>query len=216
MKISFAHNVQNRVMTLRETITMEQQFFSNAKINVAYNDKSFNKSFFQDKKNINFRYYLGEGHKIGCTNGCIMSIQNSLLDDTDIIIFTHDDVSINPMYIHKVKENVTKILNNEVDVICRKPHNYGNNYVMMEGFFMNRKAAELIFSNLSLLRNDAELPLDGRGSPSPEVWLFNVLNNSNVRLEVKEYEHSNNNYNKVLAEGLGFYHKNAGIRGWKD
>ena len=53
MKISFAHNVQKKIRTLRETIEMERRFFPEAYIYVAYNDSSFNIRYFEDLKILN-------------------------------------------------------------------------------------------------------------------------------------------------------------------
>lgn len=216
MKISFAHNVQNRHKTLRETIEMERTFFPESNIYVAYNDDRFNIGYFNDLKNIFFIKYIGDGHKCGCVNGCITSIKQALVDDSDVIVFSHDDVKINPIYIEVFKKNVEDVLNNTYDIICRKPHSYGDNYYMMEGFFINKKIATNVFLNKILFSNEFGIPLDIRKSPSPEVWLYTVFNENNYNIKCIDYIQSNNNYNKILAETLGFHHKNVGIRGWKD
>lgn len=216
MKISFAHNVQNRHKTLRETIEMELKYFPNAKIYVAYNGENFNLNYFNDIENIEFIKYVGHGHKIGCVNGCITSIQTALKDDSDIIIFSHDDVKINPTKIDIVFKNIQEILNKKYDIICRRPHSFGENYYMMEVFFLNKKTANEIFNNLKLLNGNNELPKDIKNSPSPEVWLYNIINNSGANINEIDYMHFNNNYNLVLSENLGFIHKNAGLRGWND
>ena len=215
MEISFAHNVQNRHKTLRETIEMERKFFPEAKIYVAYNDNGFNLNYFNDLFNIKFIKYVGNGHKIGCVNGCISSIRETINDDSDIVVFSHDDVKINPRYIEVFNDRVQEILNG-IDIICRKPHSYGDNYYMMEGFFINKLAVKEIFETQILYKNNSELPLDIRGSHSPEVWLYDVLNEKKLNLKCIEYYHHINNYNKTLAENLGLFHKNAGIRGWED
>ncbi|MCK9416550.1 hypothetical protein M0Q97_07835 [Candidatus Dojkabacteria bacterium] len=216
MKISFAHNVQNRHETLRKTIEMELSLYPNSNVCVAYNDNSFNLNYFNDLKNIKFIKYVGEGHKIGCVNGCIVSIKESLNDDSDIIVFSHDDVSINPEYITTFNINLLNILTNKFDIICRNPHSYGNNYYMMEGFFLRKKIAETIFENINIIKDINNLPKDIKSSPSPEVWLFNILNYKNFNINCINYLHSTDGYNEVLGKNLGFYHKNAGIRGWKN
>lgn len=216
MKISFAHNVQNRHKTLRETIEMEKKFFPDSKIYVAYNDDNFNIKYFDDLNNIKFIKYIGNGHKIGCVNGCITSIRESLNDDSDVIVFSHDDVKINPEYINVFHERVQELLNENVDIICRKPHSFGDNYYMMEGFFIKKNVAKTKFEVQTLLNDDSELPVDIRNSPSPEVWLYDMLNETDGKINCMEYKHSTNNYNKILAGNLGFFHKNAGLRGWHD
>lgn len=213
MKISFAHNVQNRFRTLHETIEKERIFFPDAPIYVGYNDSTFKLRYFEDLKNIKFIQFRGAGHKIGCVNGCIIAIKESLKDDSDFVVFSHDDVKIG--HIEVFKKNLDKVKNG-LDVVCRKPHSYGDNYYMMEGFFMNKNAAKKIFQNKHIFTSDKQLPKDLRGSASPEVWLHDVIVGSDVKVECTEYKHSLNNYNKVLSELLGFNHKNAGIRGWTD
>lgn len=216
MNISFAHNVQIRHKTLKETIDEERNFFPNSKIYVAYNDNNFNLNYFKDLNNIKFIKYIGEGHKIGCINGCITSINETLLDDSDIVVFSHDDVKINPEYINIFNEKVQEIFNGDTDVICRHPNSFGDNYYMMEGFIMNKLAAKKIFELQTLFNSENNLPHDKRNSPSPEVWLYNVLNAGEVKVTSIIYQHNDSTYNKVLGETLGFFHKNAGQRGWRD
>lgn len=216
MKIAFAHNVQNRHKTLRETIEIERKYFPKSLIYVAYNEKEFNLNYFNDLDNIKFIYYNGDGHKIGCVNGCITSINEALKDDNEIIVFSHDDVKINFKYFNVFQENIKKIKNSEINIICRKPHSYGDNYYMMEGFFIDKITAKNIFLNQNLYIIDDELPKDVRNSPSPEVWLYYLMMDKNISVKSIEYKHSINNYNEILGKNLGFYHKNAGKRGWND
>ena len=35
----------------------------------------------------------------------------------------------------------------DIDVVCRKPDTYGNNYYMMEGVLINKKTAKTILKN---------------------------------------------------------------------
>ena len=53
------------------------------------------------------------------------------------------------------------------------------------------------------------------GTPSPEVWLNKLISNNNLKVNEIEF-HIDENYNNNLMNQMGFYHKNAGIRGWRD
>lgn len=214
MKIVFAHNVYNRLKTLRDTILIEKKYFEHSNISVAYNDIYVN--IFQEISNLSFISFNEKEHKIGCINGCILSIQQLLDFDFDVLIFSHDDVRINEKYIDVVYSNINEIINNKYDLICRMPDGYGN-YYMMEVFYLSKNAASLIFSNLLTLKSENEIPLDLRLSKSPEVWLYNIFNNNN-NLKIKEikYHQNDDNYNIILGENMGYYHNNAGLRGWRE
>ena len=216
MKISFAHNVHNRHKTLKETILIERKFFPNSNVYVAYNTNDFNLDYFDDLDNIDFTFYHGEKHKIGCVNGCITSIKKTLFDNSDLVVFSHDDVMINVNAYNVFMDNVFKIYNGDYDIICRRPNTYGNEYLMMEGFFLSKESAKKIFLPLNIMNDESEILKDMRNSPSPEVWLYWILNSKEFNINIIDYDHHINNYNEILAQNLGFYHKNAGLRGWND
>ena len=73
MKVVFAHNVYDRLKTLKDTIIIEKEFFPDANISVAQNGKRIN--IFQDINNFSVIYFNETPHKIGCVNGCIISIK---------------------------------------------------------------------------------------------------------------------------------------------
>lgn len=219
--IVFVHNVYNRPKTLMHTMDIEKQFFPNSKIIVAYNNKTAIKignfkrlSYFED---IDFVFYPEHTHKIGCANGFILGLQKASKYNANVVIFSHDDVSINGDYIDIFKGNVEKITNGEYDVICRTPSaNYGSNYYMMEGVFMNNtKVSEIVNLRKRFLKEET-LPSDVRGSISPEVFLYNLLNKRDLKIKVIPYDNTSNNYNKLLGTTMGFTHKNIGLRGWKE
>ncbi len=213
MKLAFAHNVYNRPKTLNETIRIERELYPDSTISVAYNNCIIENHFLSGIKYI---YYPQESHKIGCTNGFILSIRNIIDSDFDVCCFSHDDVRISN--INVFKRNLDFILNNEFDIICRTPGgDFGNKYIMMECVFFNKKTIVKIFENLKPFNNEFEIPVDHRGSISPEVWFGNLLYDSGLKMklyitpEVKqEY------YNSMLNEIMGFEHLNSGIRGWDD
>jgi hypothetical protein len=219
MNIVFCHNVYNRFKTLNNTIRIEKILFSNSITIIGYNDINPEKEL-DIYSNIKLIKYNGLTHKIGCVNGCIVTIKEAIKYNPDVIVFSHDDVSMNfsEQSNKTFLKNVSIITDGECDVICRRPkYNYGNNYYLMEVFMLSKHSAEKCFSKLELLNNEQEIPLDIRNSISPEVFLYNVINNK--ELNILEYEYDNNNhetYNTYLDVTLGFHHKNAGERGWKD
>jgi hypothetical protein len=230
--IVFAHNVYNRFDCLVDTIKAEKNFVATHENNltsshsvVAYNDVNPN-SFVSEKidEGVEYHPFPGITHKIGCVNGCITSIQNALqyyekneffVTKPNVIIFSHDDVRINPEYNQIVKDNIEMIISGEYDVIVRKPANiYGKEYYMMEVFYMSYSAAEKCFNGVQLFKNEDELPRDPRGSISPEVWLYRILNDKMLNILEIEYHHQLEGYNKTLGETLGYYHEMIGERGW--
>jgi len=213
MKIVFAHNVYNRYATLKNTIEIENNLFPDSKISVAHNGDEFIKM--SDVKIVNFNE---KPHKIGCVNGCILSIQQLLNDEFSVLIFSHDDVFINANYIKTVTRHIEDINNGVYDIICRKPScGYGDNYYMMEIIYFSKFAAVEIFREIRTFDNENSLPCDIRDKISPEVWLYNIFNNKNLKIKIIEFEPNNiSTYNEQLNEQMGFTHKNAGIRGWTD
>jgi hypothetical protein len=211
MKLGFAHNVNVRMKTLKDTILVEKSIFPDANISIAYNDIFSN--IFEDISNFQSIKFNEKEHKIGCVDGCILSIKQLLNTDSDIIIFSHDDVRINKEYLSIFNFQIEEMINNNYDIICRKAENFGD-YYMMECFFIKKETAIKLFSNLETLKNENEIPVDYRGSYSPEVWLFNLFNNKD--LKIKEIKHVNelNNYNLTLGAQLGMQHIKAGERGW--
>jgi hypothetical protein len=121
---------------------------------------------------------------------------------------------------HKVfLENVALIMDGKTDVICRRPlplDVYGKEYYLMEAFFLSKKAAEKAFGSIECYIDESIIPKDARNSISPEVFLYQTLQNKNLNILEKGYAHKLENYNKTLSATMGFTHKNAGERGWVD
>lgn len=214
IKIAFIHNVYDRYRTLLDTILIEKKYFPNSDVYVLHNRTDINIDLYKDISNIYFNYFKDEAHKIGCTNGCIIGFKEAIKKDYDVIIFSHDDVFINVDYIDIVKDNIEKIING-VDFICRNPKNWGDNYYMMEVFYLNGIYAKNLFKDLKPLTNETELPKDYRGSYSPEVFLFDTLKNNNNNI-VYIYTQGDSDYNELLGSLMGYHHKNIGKRAWKD
>lgn len=221
MKIVFCHNVYNRFNTLKETISIEKSIFPDSQCILAYNAES-PESMLVGFTDIEYVKFPGLTHKIGCANGCTASIKAALKYDPDIIVFSHDDVSINgtaSIEDNPFLKNLISIVKKEYDVICRKPlpkELYGENYYMMETFVLSKKAAEVAFNELKYFDREENLPRDIRGSISPEVFLYEVLNGKGLNILEKGYDHKLEGYNKMLTDTMGYYHKNIGERGWTD
>jgi hypothetical protein len=219
-KIVFAHNVYNRFKTLDHTIRVEKLLFPNSYSIVGYNAES-PEEVLSKYNNIEILKFQGETHKIGCTNGCIATIKAALKHNPDVIVFSHDDVSLETTKesIQNFSKNIELISNGKYDAICRKPlptTSFGKEYYLMEVFYISKNAAEIAFGNLPFYSDERLISRDVRGSISPEVFLYETLNNKNLNVLEKSYIHELNNYNKTLSELMGFSHKNAGDRGWND
>jgi len=218
MKIVFAHNVHVRFQTLLETITIEKKLFPDSISIVGYNVDSPSEVL-KNFKNIEYINFPGITHKIGCTNGCITTIQAALKHDPDLIVFSHDDVMLNEPYLKVFKENAELIVSGEYDVICRKPmpeQTYGKEYYMMEVFCLSKTGAEKAFGDLELFKNEYDIPEDARGSISPEAFLYNRINEKGLKVLEKGYFHTIVKYNETLSNNFGYTHKNVGSRGWTD
>jgi hypothetical protein len=214
MDIVFCHNVYNRFKTLNSTIRIEKMIYPNSNSIVGYNNES-PEEVLKGYDNIELIKFNGITHKIGCANGCITTIKAALKYNPDVIVFSHDDVYLNiSLDSHKVfLENATMISSGKYDAICRKPlpiELYGNEYFLMEAFFISPKAAIECFIDESLIDKDV------RGSISPEAFLYRRLKNENLNVLEIGYQHKLEDYNKTLSETMGYIHMNAGERGWKD
>jgi hypothetical protein len=217
MKVAFAHNVFDRFKTLKETIGQEREFFPDSNIFVACNSRN-NDDFFKTIKNCYVKYYTETPeHKIGCVNGLLLACNMVLEHDFDVLIFSHDDVRINPKYFDVVMKNISDV-QNDFDLVYRNPVSYGSEYAMMEALYMNKRAVEILFSTIKLLKDESEIGYyEKTFSICPELWFFNKVKNSNLRVNIIKYDNKYlNDYNIKMLSQIGFEHLNAGSRGWKD
>lgn len=220
MKISFAHNVYDRPNRLKETIRIETEFFPDARVYVAYNNRSIQNEL-RSIPNVELIYFPQETHKIGCVNGAYFSISMAIQNNPDVIIFSHDDVFIsNPELVQKHIDNITS---GKYDFIGRIPKNLpdvGTEYMMMEGMFFSPIAARAIYSDFKPFINESDIERDLRGSISPEVNMYNIVHKALPPrgIDVHFYNHGNDpiKYNDTLDITLGFTHENIGVRGWKE
>lgn len=210
MRIAFAHNVYDRFKTLRETINVERSFFPESQESVACNSY-VNNSFLTGQENINIKYFLKTPqHKIGCVNGMMISCNMALEKDFDVLIFSHDDVRLVPKHIDVVTNHINNVFLNKYDIAYRNPQWIDIDYAMMEVVYMNRKAAEILFSNIKLLNNESEIGCYG-GSISPESWFYERIKKTNLVSNAIKY-----NNDKEIIFQMGYEHLNVGLRGWTD
>lgn len=221
MKIVFCHNVFDRFLTLHHTLKIEKVHYPFSNSIIGFNNADPRDHVKYHWNDIEFLKYDGMTHKIGCTNGCIATIQAAIKHKPDVIVFSHDDVYLHQDYLSVFSKNINMIGNGECDVIVRRTPDtsvIGGKYYMMEAFMLSLKAANECFSHLHLFQDEQEIDNDIRGSISPEVFLYRILNKEGIKLHVLEYDNAApiEKYNELLGQTIGFYHKNIGYRGWND
>jgi len=221
MKIAFAHNVYDRFKTLKNTIEIEKKYFPDAPISIAYNNTYVD--IFKDITNFSAISFNQKTHKIGCTNGCILSIKQLLDVDFDVLIFSHDDIFIYEPKIDVVHKHIESIVNGEFDVICRKPIRLVNSidtiqgYCMMDVFYASKNAITKLFMDVKVFEKESDIPSANYvNSIAPEVWFYNLINNKGLKINEIGYDSFNPEYNDQFSKQMGYYHKNNLIRGWKD
>ena len=220
MKVAFAHNVHDRFKTLTETINAERKFFPESDVFVAANSY-VNDIAFHQQKNMTLKYFLETPqHKIGCTNGMMITCNMALEKEFDVLIFSHDDVRLKPEYFDVVMNHINSVFNNEYDIVYRNPGWLGDDIAMMEIVYMNRKAVETLFSNIVLLKDESEIGYYVCGktnSISPEFWFYNRVKNTNLNSRVIKFGVDNGERDdEEICRDMGYFHINNGIRGWKD
>lgn len=219
MKLAFVHNVYNRYKTLEYNISLHSKYFPSADTYIMYNLKSYEDTTLYLNSNIKSKYFSDTEHKLGCINGFILGIKETLSKKYDVIIFSHDDVYINESCINLIKDNIKLTYSYPYNFIARRPvtsgnyNVYGEDIIMMESVYLNGSYVRENFSKLKPLSSEKEIKKDKRDSPSPECHLYSLLGKDGL---IIDYDHKLKDYNKILGETLGFYHKNIGERGWTD
>lgn len=222
IKVAFAHNVYDRFKTLASTIHIERQYFPDCQQSITCNSR-VNKKFFEGYENLEVKYFTETPqHKIGCTNGMLLACNMALEHDFDVLVFSHDDVVINPEFYDVVEKHINSVFTNEYDVVCRNPSWLGTDILMMEVVFMNRKAVERLFSEIKLLKNDDEIGYykydKGKihvNSISPEHWFFKKLTETDLNINVINFGLDKPDVEEISRD-MGYFHLNNGKRGWKD
>ena len=219
IRLAFVHNVYNRYKTLEYNINLHTKYFPKADTYVMYNLESYEDTILYSNQNIKSKYFPNTEHKLGCMNGFILGVKETLYKEYDVVIFSHDDVYINEPYIDVIQNNIKLINSHPYNFIARRPvidesyDTYGENYLMMEVIYLNGNYVKDISPQLNPLISNAEMKRDNRNSLSPESHLYSLLNTEGL---IIDYDHKLEGYNEILGETLGFYHKNIGIRGWND
>jgi hypothetical protein len=219
MKLAFVHNVYNRYKTLEYNINLHSKYFPSADTYVMYNLKSYKDTTLHSNLNIKSKYFPDTEHKLGCINGFILGVKETLNKKYDVIIFSHDDVYINESHINLIKDNITLTYSHPYNFIGRRPvtsgnyNTYGKETIMMESIYLNGNYVRKNFLKLKPLLLKEEIKKDKRGGLSPECHLYSLLGENGL---IIDYDHKLKDYNKILGKTLGFYHKNIGERGWTD
>lgn len=219
MKLAFIHNVYNRYKTLEYNISLHSKYFPDADTYIMYNLKSYEDTTLYSNPNIKSKYFPNIEHKLGCVNGFILGVKETLHKEYDVIIFSHDDVYINEFYIDIVHNNIKLIHSHPYNFIGRRPkingsyNTFGKNYLMMESIYLNGNYVKEVFPKIKPLFSGEQIKKDKRNSISPECHLYFLFGENGL---IIDYEHKLEDYNDRLGENLGFYHENAGKRGWID
>lgn len=201
-KICFAHNVYDRKDLLLENISKNLSFFPNSEIIISTNNP-----------NINFNepyikyFYFGEnqGHALGALNSMLLVMNKAIELDSEIIVFSHDDLYINNIDLFNKS---IEILNNKEMVIRRftgdsdKKHEW-EKYFMFDCFIITKQFAQKVFSKIDIITNKYSLPRDYRCGPCPEIYFGKLISSfidiSNI--DIVDYPHCT-----WYDTELGFYH----------
>lgn len=218
MKLAFVHNVHNRYQTLEYNVNLHSKYFPSADTYIMYNLKSYEDTALYLDSKIKSKYFPNTEHKLGCMNGFIFGIKETLNKEYDVVIFSHDDVYINESYIDVVQDKIQLIYSNSYSFIGRRPLTNGNynifgkDYLMMECLYLHGNYVKESFSPLKPLSSEKQL-IDSKNRISPEWYLYTLLDSNGL---IIDYDHKLKDYNETFGKTLGFYHKNAGERGWTD
>ena len=199
MKIVFAHNVYKRHKQMIKTINNNRQFIDDDKTVIVSNGNYLSFINYLKIDNIQFRQLLrNKGHKIGALEGMITAMKLAIKLESNVIIFSHDDVYINN--IKKLKKYLDLL--EEKSIVIKHPDWLGKNYFMFDVFLIKTKVARSIFSG-KLYVNKFSLPVDNRDSPCPEKYFGDLILSKipNNKIHVLDYDHDT-----WGSSELGFYH----------
>ena len=152
----------NNLNTLLKTIEINRSLINNIKhFYIPTNDKTV-ENYFTNLKDENITcnfFHENQGHQLSCYNSVIagmnMIIRNDLsYNDTDIVIFCHEDCYIEDMNLfNKAKK---KILDDNYELVCRKFNaiyykNFFENYYMCDTFLIKRNIINKVFESQNIL-----------------------------------------------------------------
>lgn len=196
----------NRFDQLKQVTESDMRLIPFKKVFVATNDPRIqNIEFFRQKPHLDM--IPNKGHQIDCLNCIISSLKSACLDpevlDDDIILFKHESVFINDLYL--VKKSISKILEG-YDMVDRVMSHLGFAKAT-DAFFVKVSAIRDKFKTLDLIEN---YPYH---APYCEQYFSQYLINHIQKIyEIPSYH---------LCCGwveLGFYHYHSndwkGFRAW--
>jgi len=173
--IRFAHNVIDKaknIKQLKDTIAKNREFFPDAPAYIAFfsNDKEY-KLDLSSLENVKTRYGgPNTGHKAGCFNGMFTAMHLAFDDskDGDIVIFSHEDVSI--QRIDLLQPYLKKLQDGAYSIIVRKPAWIDESTYIMFDTLLIRIGDDTrgMFNSMQWLNNEKELPFFG-SSYCPEM-----------------------------------------------
>ena len=199
MKIVFAHNVYKRHKQMIKTINNNRQFIDDDKTVLVSNGNYLSFINYLKIDNIQFRQLLrNKGHKIGALEGMITAMKLAIKLESDIIIFSHDDVYINNF--KKLKKYLNLL--EEKSIVIKHPIWLEKSYIMFDVFLIRTKVARSIFSK-SLNVNKSSISVDYRNAPCPEKYFGDLILSEipNDKIHIYEYNHDTWGDSEI-----GFYH----------
>ena len=143
MKIVFIHNVYKRHKQVIKTIEMNRRFIDDIRTFVVSNGNYFSFINYRGIPNLTFRQLLrNRGHKVGTLDTMLYGMKIASKVESDLIIFSHDDVYINNFQL--LKNNISYL--DSHSIIVRKPNVPDQNYFMYDAFIIKTSVAKTIFS----------------------------------------------------------------------
>jgi hypothetical protein len=207
LKVVFAHNVFKRHKQLIKTISNNRKLIDDIKTIIVSNGNFLSYFKYNKVKKIKFYQFVKNGgHKLGALKTMLKAVSLAKEFNSDLIIFSHDDVYIND--IELLNKNIEFL--NEYDVVIRRPKQMDENYFMFDAFMIKTKVAKLIFNKKFKLTKKS-IPLDFRGSPCPEKYFGNLILRFIPIHKIKIVDYKDETWGNT---DLGFFHIPG--RNWKE
>lgn len=222
MKLIFAHNTHNRPNTLIKTVEIEKTYFPDSECYLSLTENGgVSESQFSNLKNTKIIKTFGNTWQLGCVN-CFYALISKILEEHEdgIIIFSHDDIFLKKPEV--VKNNINKILNEDISFIVRRPKSgWGKDYFMMESLYLRVSHIKHIFGSFNncLFKDERQITRDIFNYISAEAWLYNLLSKTLKKGLVIDYDHVDNSYESINEESsktVGYEHLNMGKHAWKE
>ena len=199
MKIVFIHNVYKRHKQVIKTIEMNRRFIDDIRTFVVSNGNYFSFINYRGIPNLTFRQLLrNRGHKVGTLDTMLYGMKIASKVESDLIIFSHDDVYINNFQL--LKNNISYL--DSHSIIVRKPNVPDQNYFMYDAFIIKTSVAKTIFSK-KIRVNKYTLPNDFLNRPCPEIFFGNLIRKTLSNNDIKIISYDDETWGD---SELGFYH----------